>query len=124
MGNYLCYTLFDLNGIKIKEFDYLSTEITYYIDIFYDIKSKNTFIITGNFGKIISYDYKKNRIYHKYDDSDKTEHFNLIINDKEKIVKLIESGEENIQIWNFHSGKLLIIIEFIVFIYGIMNIYF
>jgi len=29
------------------------------------------------------------------------------INDKEKIVKLIESSEENIQIWNFHSGKLI-----------------
>lgn len=99
--------LFDLNGSKIKEFDYLSKEITYYIDIFYDNKSKNIFIITGNFGKIISYDYKKNKIYHKYDDSDKTEHINLIINNKEKIVKLIEASEENILIWNFHSGKLL-----------------
>ena len=45
-------------------------------------------------------------VYNKYIDNNKPIH--IIVNNKEKIIKLIESSiDGNIRIWNFHSGILL-----------------
>ena len=112
----------DFKGNKIKEIND-SNENTVFIDSYYDNKLYKTYIITGNEGYIKSYDYTENKLYHKYNDNNdnKEDHDSIIINDKEKIIKIIESCEDgNIRIWNFHSGDLLNKIKIInCILYGI-----
>ena len=103
--------VFDFKGNKIKEIND-SNEKTYFIDTYYDNIITKNFIITGNNGYVKSYDYDSNRTYHKYNDNkdntNELDHYSIIINDKEEIIKLIESSRDgNIRIWNFHSGLLL-----------------
>ena len=108
--------VFNLKGIKIKEINN-SNISTNFIDTFYDNELKSKFIITGNKGKIISYNYDKNKIYHTYSDNDKSYHESLIINDKKQLIDSCDDG--NIRIWNFHSGYLLNKIKFNAGINGI-----
>ena len=85
--------VFDFNGNKIKEINYSNYEIVF-IDVYKDNKLSKNYILIGSKGKSISYDFNKNNIYHKYNDNNQSksnEHYNIIINDKEKIIKLIES---------------------------------
>jgi WD40 repeat protein len=102
--------VFDFNGNQIKKIN-KSNELTVFIDTYYDdIKSRN-YIITGNFDFARSFDYNKNKIYHRYFDYidfSSNIRFSLIIYKTEKIIKLIESSlDGNIRIWNFHSAELL-----------------
>jgi len=100
--------IFDLNGEKIGEIND-SNDSTLIIKIYYDeILSKN-YIVTGNLNCIKSYNYNSNKLYHKYyDKGNKYMHFDIIIKDINKKIKLIECCEDgNIRIWNFHSGIIL-----------------
>ena len=66
------------------------------------------YIKTSYLGFVTSYDYTTGEIYHKYLSNDRIEHFSFIINDKEEIIKLIESSYDgNIRIWNFNIGELI-----------------
>ena len=99
--------IFDFNGNKIKEINN-SNDKTYIIIKFYDITSNKNFIITGNWDYAKSYDFSKNELYYKYYECNNKGHGQIIINNSEKIVKLIESCVDgNIRIWNFHSGLFL-----------------
>ena len=99
--------LFDLKGKQLKQIS--SNDETYFIDTYYDKNLSKNFILTGNNGYIKSYLYDENcKLYHKYSDNDKKEHYNIIINEIENEIKLIESCWDGyIRIWNFHSQKLL-----------------
>ena len=115
--------VFDLKGNKIKDIKNFNDNILF-IDIYYDIELSTNYILTGNRGYVQSYDYNSNNIYHKYEDNDNTNdiqsHCSLIINDREEIIKLIESCYDgNIRIWNFHSGELINKIKINNWIYGI-----
>ena len=113
--------VYDLKGYKIKEIKNFTDNILF-IDIYYDIELSQNFILTGNRGYIHSYNYNKNEIYHKYEDNDNNNqsHCSIIINDKEEIIKLIESCYDgNIRIWNFHSGELIKKIKVANWLYGI-----
>ena len=89
-----------------------SNESTFFIDVYYDSISKKNFILTGNENYVKSYDYNSNsanKLYHKYYENNNGSHKSVIINDKQKIIKLIESCiDGSIRVWNFHSGLLLI----------------
>ena len=62
--------IYDLNENKKKEIkSNTNKDNIFFIDIYYDINSSKAFIITGNFGYIKSYDYKDDKIYHKYSGS-------------------------------------------------------
>ena len=99
--------VYDFKGNKIKEINN-SKDITFFIDTFYDNKSFNDYIITGNSGYVKSYNYNNNTLYHKYCDNDKGAHVSIIINDNNKQIQLIESSYDgNIRIWNFYTGILL-----------------
>ena len=103
--------IFDFKENKIKEIKD-SYYDTFYIDVYYDYLLLNNYIITGNKGFLKSYDYNKNELYKTYKDNnvfyDKSFHYSFIINNNEKIIKLIESSTNGfIRIWNFHSGELL-----------------
>ena len=67
------------------------------------------YIITSNRGYSKSYDYNKNKPYYKYCDNDnERDHHCFAINNKDGILKLIDSCEDGyIRIWDFHSGKQL-----------------
>ena len=98
--------VFDLRGIKINEINE-SNDDTIFIDVYYDKKFLKNYIITGNNCYIKSYDYKENKIYHKYDDNNYYDHTCVIINDFKEIIKMIEtSGDGFIRIWDFHSALL------------------
>jgi len=99
--------VFDLNGKKIKEI-YNSNDKTFYVDNFYDKKLDKNFIITSNNCHIKSYDFSKNKIYHKYYDYEKDDHCNIIIFEKDELIQMIESDSNGcVRIWNFHSGEIL-----------------
>ena len=113
--------VFDLNGNKIKEISD-SKDNTVFIESFYDIKTSKNYIVTGNFGFIKSYDFNENKLYFKYDDNNDKNSFccSIVINDKEEVLKLVESSTfGNIRIWDFHSGLLLKKIKFNYCLYGI-----
>ena len=111
--------VFDLKGKKIKEISNYIDNILF-IDTYYDLELSKNFIITGNRGYVQSYDYEKNSVYHKYNDNDNQSHTSLIINDREIIIKLIESCYDgNVRIWNFHTGELLNKIKIMNWIYGL-----
>ena len=100
--------IYDLYGNIIKQI-IDSNENTVFIDSFYDKKRGQIFIITGHYKYIKSYDFERNSNYFKYkDDKDNGFHTSIIINDKGKNVKMIESSDyRDIRIWNFHNGQLL-----------------
>ena len=99
--------LYDLKGNQIKEINN-SKDDTYFIDTYYDKTLKKNYIITGNYYDVKSYDYNENKLYYKYSDQFSKDHYCAIINDKEEIIKLIESSKEgNVRVWDFHTGKLL-----------------
>ena len=107
--------IFDFNGNKMKEIND-SNYKSFFIDSYYDYKSNKNYIISANENSIKSYDYKENKLYHNYPNDivdDNLILISLIIFDDNKIIKLIESNNNNqndkssIRIWNFHSGILL-----------------
>ena len=101
--------VFNFKGNKINEIND-SKNSTYFIDTYYDYRLSKNYIVTGNIGCVKSYDYSRNKLYHKYcDNNNKLEHHSIIINNSEIVmIKLIESSVDgNIRIWNFHSGELL-----------------
>jgi len=99
--------IFNFKGKKIKEIKN-SNYSTSNIESYFDKKSSEIYIITGNKGFINSYNYNKNELYHKYYDNSEKIHFNAIIKEDLDKVKLIESSYDGIiRIWNFHTGLLL-----------------
>ena len=101
--------VFDIKGKKIKEINH-SKDITFFIDSYYDKNLNRNYILTGNSGNSKSYDFLENNIYHIYSDGEKEYRIfhNIIINDKEKIVKFIVIGNDAyIRIFNFHTGEIL-----------------
>ena len=101
--------IIDFEGKLIKKLN-KSEENTYYIDSYLDKFNSNLYIISCNYNYVISYNYNKNEIYHKYDEIDNNSkyHCHWRIIEKEEIIKLIESANDGIlRIWNYHSGLLL-----------------
>jgi len=100
--------IYDFDGKKINEIND-SNNTTYFINTYYDNKLHKNFIVSGNKGYVISYDYQENKVYHIYcDENNFHYHSNIIINDINGATILIEScGDEFIRIWDFHSGELL-----------------
>ena len=99
---------FDLHGKKMKEIND-SCDKAYFIDSFYDDNFSTNYIIAGNDGYVKSFDYDKNRLYHTYADYYIfNEHYNIIIYDKDNVVKMIDFCRNGIiRIWDFHSRMLL-----------------
>ena len=104
--------VFDFIGTKIKEIKD-SAQRTLYIDSFYDNTTQKNYIITGNEGLVKSYDYSDDILYHDYKDNSENDinnccHNYIIVNCYKDIIKLIESSwDNNVRIWNFHTGQLL-----------------
>ena len=99
--------VFDFNGNIIKEINE-SNDATLLIDIYFDKNNEKNYIVTGNKNYLKSFDYNKNKVYHKYYEYYNGAHFNFVINEKDGIINLIDSCEDgNLRIWNFHSGILL-----------------
>lgn len=99
--------VFNFKGDKLKEING-SNKQTFFIDTFYDKNNSTNYIITGNLYYIKSYDYNKNKEYHKYFDIDTGCHISILVYNYEDIIKLIEScSDGKIRIWNFHSAELL-----------------
>ena len=105
--------IFDFNGKKIKEIKN-SNKSTYFIEIFYDNSIMKNYIITGNQNFIRSYDYDENKVYYTYSDNKNNDnnknynHFSIVMNISEGIIKMLESCEDNfIRVWNFHKGNLI-----------------
>ena len=100
--------IFDFYGEYVKDISN-SNEDTYFIDCYYDNKLNKYFILTGNISYVKSYDYKENKLYHKYaDKGNKDGHDSIIVDNSKEMIKLIESsGDGFVRIWKFHTGELL-----------------
>ena len=111
------YYIFNPDPIKVFEINIGEIEIindsyesTKFIRSYYDNKKDKNYIITGNKGYLKSYDFKSNKVYHKYyyGLGWNSGLINVFREDDDDIIKLLESdGKDSIRIWNFHSGELL-----------------
>ena len=55
-----------------------------------------------------SYDYTKNKIYHKYSEDDNKRHCSIIIKNVNAEIRMIESSfDGHLRIWDFHSSILI-----------------
>ena len=110
--------VYDINGKKFKQIKD-SYESTSFIDTYFD-KSEKCYIITGNSNFVKSYDYIINEEYNKYSDNYNNNHLSVIINETEKITKLIESCYDGyIRVWDFNTAVLLNKIKIGDWLYGI-----
>ena len=99
--------IFDFKGNEINQIKNSKEEILF-TEIFYDNKLSKKYIITGTSHYAKSYNYDNNEAYHEYYEIYNAFHFNIIIYNIDKIIKLLESGTDGyIRIWNFHAGTLL-----------------
>ena len=101
--------IYNFKGNKLKTINDSNKDVKS-IKTFYDKELLTHYIITGNNDCVYSYDYNKNKLYHKYFDNVYASHRNLIVykNKKDNIVKIIESCDDgNARIWNFHTCILL-----------------
>jgi WD40 repeat protein len=101
---------FDFQGNKVKEIE-KSDYNTYFLDKYYDKKTSKFFILTGNFGRVRSYDFDNNKFYKNYSDEDAIEeysHYSIVMKENVDCVNMIESSFNGyVRIWNFHSGELI-----------------
>jgi WD40 repeat protein len=105
----------DYDPIRMINLDNLRTQKLldskdkiYFIDFYYDKNSSKNYIITGNLGYVKSYDFKKRKLYHKYSDKDSGTHLSVLVNDNDKLLKLIEyCFDGKIRLWDFHTGILI-----------------
>ena len=66
-----------------------SNNITDVLNTYYDKNYMKNYIITGNVGFAISYDYNENKRYHKYyEEGDNYVHNSMVINNMNEIIKL------------------------------------
>ena len=107
--------VFNLKGDKITQIRN-SKRNTFFVNIYCDIKSNNTYLITGNEGNVVSYNYDENELYHTYCEEFENDVFHHSFkiyeceNQNDKIIKLIETSDginSVIRIWDFHSALLL-----------------
>ena len=91
-----------------------SNNNTFCVDSYYDNKNDITYIIAGNEGNVISYNYNENELYNTYCEQFENNVFHQsfkIYEDKnDLIIKLIESSDGTsgiIRIWDFHNAELL-----------------
>ena len=99
--------IIDFKGSIIKKIND-SDKNAYCIDSYFDKLNSNLYIVTSNYDCVISYNYIKNEIYHKYYDCNSKYHCSFKILEKDETIKLIESAADGIiRIWNFHSGSLI-----------------
>ena len=103
--------VYDLKGnqIKIMDKDYNNA---YFIETFYDKNLDTNYIITNDYWDIKSYDFKQDKLYHKYNYSGFNKG-NFIVEDFLGVVKLIcadQSLAGKIIVFNFHLGNVLNII--------------
>ena len=102
--------ILNLYGNNIKNIE--QDDEIIYIDCYYNKKSSKNYVILCHLNKIQSYDYKNNKIYNIYNRSeiynrDIFEYVNIIINDNERLIKIIASNYKFIEIWNFDTGILI-----------------
>ena len=97
--------LYNIQNSEVSEIKG-SNENTYFIDTFSNDEVFH--IITANYGKIKSYDCKKNCLYQTYNSDDDCEHYKFIIIENQNILKLIDLAKvENLRIWNYNSGEMI-----------------
>ena len=99
--------IYDLDGKKIKEINTNDNNLINSIDSFYDEKLSKNFILLGFDNYALSYDYKENKIFKKYETNFKYSFFKIFINKKNELYELIALELTNIRIWDFHSGVCL-----------------
>ena len=85
---------------------------TFFIDIYYDKNNKKTYIVSGNEGNIISYNFEERDKYKVYCEEFENNvfHQSFKIYESNYRTKLIESCDGFsgiIRIWEFHSAQLL-----------------
>ena len=110
-GSKYPFMIYDLSGNKIKEinnsYEYISKMYSYYDD-----KLNNNYIIVTN-NYINSFDLNASKEYHEYQNEIKSNAIkNIIIDNKEEIIKIIALTSSNIQIWNFNTEEKLFNIDF------------
>ena len=112
--------IFDLKGNKVKEIND-SKDNTFLIDTFHDDKTSKTYLVTGNWANLKSYDFNEGKLFHLYKESEGKTHFSMAIFKDGDVNKLISSSyDSHVRIWNFNTGELLKTIKvYDDFIYGI-----
>ena len=105
--------IFSFSGKEIGKISNSKEDRSYFLDVYYDKKSKKNYIISGNNKNVKSYDYSMRTIYKKYEGNSKNDYMSakILEIDGNEINLFGSSIDGYIFIWNFHSGELLKTIE-------------
>jgi len=99
--------VWDFKGKFVRNFGQ-NDESTYFIDVYYDTKEKNSYILNANSTDVKSYSFKNWQLYHKYKGTPQTWHMSAVVNETKDQNILIESdGNGYIRMWEFHSENLI-----------------
>ena len=83
-------------------------ESTYFIDVFYEVRQKQYYIINANSVDVKVYEFSTTKLYKNYKGTPHTWHMSATVVEIKKVYTLIESdGNGYIRMWDFHSGALL-----------------
>jgi hypothetical protein len=101
--------IYNLEG-KVNKKINNSNEDTSFVCTYYEEDQSRAYIIMSCKSYIKSYDYKDNKLYHKYYEKSLGFHFNVKIEKSNGLVKLYDvcCSDGFIRIWNFHHGNLLL----------------
>ena len=99
--------IYDFSGKLLQKFGQMD-ENTYFLDTYYDNKTKKYFILNGNSTDVKSYNFKDGEIYQIYKGLPLSWHMSVIIHEKNEQQILIESdGNGYIRMWEFHTANLI-----------------
>lgn len=99
--------LYDSNGKYRLSFG-ISDGNTFFINSYFDIKTKKYYIINGNANDVRSYNVKNGQLYQRYQGFPRCFHTGSVIFESKTETTLIEiDGNGYIRLWNFHNANLI-----------------
>ena len=103
--------IFSFYGNQIGKFNNSKKDKSYSLESYFDKKYKKNYIISCNNKNVKSYDFSSQNLYKTYfDGNSNNDHFSAKIWENKNLeeIDLIETDVDGfVNIWNFHSGKLI-----------------
>ena len=99
--------VWDFKGLMLYKFGQ-NDENHYFIDTYYDNKTKKYFLINCNFNDVKSYYFENGELYQRYKGKPQSWHMSAIVYEYQQQNILVESdGYGFIRMWDFHNANLI-----------------
>jgi WD40 repeat protein len=96
--------VWSFKGQHIKDFG-VNTESTYFVDSFYDGKTKKSFILNANSVDVKAYSFPDYQLFKSFKGTPNSWHMSVKMIDRNNVLTLVESdGNGTIRLWDFYEG--------------------